>query len=307
MQDLDRTPKILAIDDEYAVLRVINRILRHNAELLLAHNATEALAELRGHSDIEVVLLDKNLPDRDGFQLLKDIRNLPEHKSTPVIIVTGDETAESQLSGLSLGASDYLTKPLNPELLRLRINLHLENSRLRSKLEEMVLTDPLTELMNRRGFEGTFHLEWGRCKRTEALLHVVIFDIDHFKSVNDTYGHAVGDLALKAVARVLSRSFRRSIDHVARLGGEEFALLLTDLTASEAQALVEECRAEIKRIELNDMRGNRIDRVLTISAGGVTLTPNASSEMDSATIVDLADKELYAAKLTRDTMCWLDS
>lgn len=127
--------------------------------------------------------------------------------------------------------------------------------------------------------------------------------MDATKSVNDTHGHAVGDIALKAVSRVLSKSFRRSIDHIARLGGEEFALLLTELTASEAQALVEECRAEIKRIELSDMRGNRIDRVLTISAGGVTLTPNASSEMDSATIVDLADKELYAAKLTRDTMC----
>lgn len=299
---------VLAIDDELIVLKVIKRILRLDVNLITAGNVSDALEIMTQRNDIEVILLDINMPERDGISLLGIIREMELYRSTPIILMSGDNSEDTQLKGLNRGASDFISKPFSPAMLRVRVQLHAKNSRLSRQLEDLAFTDSLTGLKNRRGLELALQREIDRCNRVSETLSVVLLDIDWFKKFNDTYGHAVGDIALQTVANVLEKNFKRATDIVSRLGGEEFVIVNTGLSAAEMQERLLQCREAVKA-EVLYANDQLIDRRISLSAGGISI--QFPIDVDGDMIIDKllhrADTFLYKAKVNRDTQCWTET
>jgi len=283
----------------------MERVFRRTAEVLLAGSGEVALSTLQKHSDIDVILLDISLPERDGLTLLSEIRELDAHRLTPIILVTGDQRNSTQLQAFRAGASDYISKPIDPELLKARVRVHYQNVSLRKRLEYEVATDTLTEVLNRRGLDLLVRKVFGRCARMQQAMVLVLLDIDHFKKFNDSFGHAIGDEVLRVVARELAGHFSRSTDIVGRLGGEEFLVAVQDADYREVQQRVETFRAEVRKLQLKDLDGNNLQATITISAGGAEIVPDGNATFDLASLIEPGDKALYEAKVTRDRACWV--
>jgi len=296
--------KILAIDDELSIRRLIDRVFRLTAEVVLAGSGEVALSTLQKHTDIDVILLDISLPELDGLTLISEIRELDAHRLTPIILVTGDQRNSTQLKAFREGASDYISKPIDPELLKARVRVHYQNVLLRKRLEHEVATDTLTEVLNRRGLDLLVRRVFGRCARMQLSMIVVMLDIDYFKKFNDSFGHAIGDEVLRCLARELAGHFSRSTDIVGRMGGEEFLLVVQDANYEEVQQRVKTFRAEVRKLQLKDLDGNALPASITISVGGAELVPDGNSSFDMASLIEPADRALYEAKVTRDTACW---
>ena len=262
----------------------------------------EALDILRGNEPVDIVLLDVQMPGINGFEAIPLIREIDAHRMTPIIMLTGDSSHESHHRGLLLGASDYVFKPVSPDILRLRLKLHGENAQMRVQLEQLASTDTLTNLLNRRGLNDALERELARCRRSSLPISLTIIDIDHFKQVNDRYGHASGDSVLKTVARLLSAHFKRATDTVARLGGEEFVIACSDLDSEEFLDRLQSCRDVIKTTLFDVESSDSIH--VTVSAGATTLVPEEEPHFLMARMLGVADQNLYKAKETRDTQVW---
>lgn len=290
---------VLIIDDSESVRNRVKRALEDKRvfdRFLLAGDGVEGFKLLLGNR-VDLVLCDIVMPGIDGFRFLSLIQSKPEYADVPVIMLTGQEDVRAKVRGLELGASDYLTKPFHDEELVARVKVHLKikalQDELRDKnvrLEELSNTDGLTKITNRRHFMEIFELEFMRAERYRAALTYVMIDLDHFKKINDQYGHLVGDRALVTCANVL-REGLRAHDIVARYGGEEFALLLPETDLAGARVVAERYR---KRIE---------DTVVSIGEHTIKLTASlgvACCPHDDVKSVDdlirLADDALYEAK-----------
>ena len=228
--------RVLIVDDNDGVRRMIRTHLdiAGEYEVLEAGNGEECL-QIAQESKPDVILLDIMMPVMDGMEACRKLRDDPTTAAIYIIMLTAKAKVEDRVEGLDTGADDYLAKPFAPDELLARIrrgNTIVDDRR-------VALFDPLTGLYNRRSFDSFFEKELARSNRYGSLLSVVLVDIDHFKNVNDTYGHPVGDEVLKALAQVLQDSLRTS-DFACRWGGEEFALLMpeTDLDAARDKAEV---------------------------------------------------------------------
>ena len=182
-------------------------------------------------------------------------------------------------------------------------NLPSEFKKLSQSLDSFALYDPLTGLYNKRGLNIHLKRDLEHCARTKQSICVIVFDLDHFKRINDTYGHSIGDKVLKLTAECITNRFKRATDSVARFGGEEFVVTLVDCEASLARNLVENVRSDIRQ-QVLEFGSIEIARGITISAGAVLLEPDAVGNYTSQGIFDIADTLLYEAKATRDRACW---
>jgi diguanylate cyclase (GGDEF)-like protein len=240
------------------------------------------------------LLLDRRLPDGDGVELCREIRSKNPHGY--ILILTGDATKESKLQGFDCGADDYVTKPFNIEELMARIRagvriVELQKALLASnqRLEELARTDPLTGLPNRRAFDRELPLRFQHSRRYGRPLSVVMIDIDHFKAINDQYGHPAGDAVLKKLARILHACTRDS-DFVARIGGEEFVVLLPETPLLESLQFAEKIRAAVAAADFSSIGPDRV--TVSIGVGNVP-----HSHLDSAeALLAAADVALYRAK-----------
>ncbi|MGL1862267.1 MAG: diguanylate cyclase [Pseudodesulfovibrio sp.] len=226
--------KVLIVDDNDGVRRMIKMHLdiAGDYEAHEAANGEECVKAVRTLQP-DVVLLDIMMPVMDGIEACRQLREDPATASVYIIMLTAKAKVEDKVEGLDSGADDYLAKPFAPEELLARI-------RRGSKVVDdrrIALFDPLTNLYNRRSFDSFFERELARSNRYGSHLSVILVDIDHFKKVNDTYGHPVGDDVLKRLAKILKESIRTS-DMVCRWGGEEFVILMpeTDLEAAAEKA-----------------------------------------------------------------------
>ena len=243
----EQLPTILAVDDHQKNLYTLNKILAHlDANIVFAGSGNEALAALLNH-DVALVLLDIQMPDMDGFEVASIMREDEKAKHIPIIFLTAIQKESKHISqGYNLGAVDYLFKPVDPDILlhKVQIFLGLYNYRQQSliqllhetraelgvrqkELEKLAHQDKLTGLCNRATLESLTSQEISRAKRHDYLLALLFIDLDHFKKVNDSLGHLIGDQLLQQVSQRLCDSLRHE-DIVARLGGDEFAILLTD-------------------------------------------------------------------------------
>lgn len=293
---MERTrPRILIVDDVRENVRFLSRILEAEGELIFALNGKEAL-DIAAAARPDLVLLDIELPGMDGFETLKRMKAIPGFETVPVIFATsrGDDYDEER--GLAAGAVDYLVKPFRPAIVRMRARTHLlfrlQSESLKqanAKLEILATTDPLTEVLNRRAFFQRVEIEHARIARYGGPAAILTLDIDHFKSINDRFGHAAGDQALIAfAARVLTQM--RGVDLLGRIGGEEFAILAPNTSMVGASILAERVIRAVREMTLS-YDGHSIP--LTVSAGVACL--GRHGETFSAAL-ERADAALYRSK-----------
>lgn len=230
---------ILIVDDEISNIEIMNAVLEDDYEICFATSGQQAL-DIARTVQPDLILLDVLMPGIDGFEVCRQIKADIMLVDIPIIFTTGLGDTEDEMRGLSLGAIDYVTKPIQPAILRARVGNHVELKRLRDQLAEMAVTDALTGLSNRRRMEQKLNAETERLAQSEDWLSVLLIDIDFFKQFNDTYGHLNGDRCIVMIASALKRALTCASDLSARYGGEEFACVLPGADAAAALTMAEE-------------------------------------------------------------------
>ena len=285
--------KILLIDDderqEHLLTLQLAKFRREQFELEYVPTYEVGLKRLLSGNHA-VCLLDYHLGDRNGLDLLRESRTAG--CETPVFILTADDSDEVDIAAMEAGAVDYLTKAtLNSRLLERSIRYALKLGETLAQLRQLAQRDELTRLLNRREFQRILSEEWERSVRFKRPFALVMVDIDHFKKINDTHGHQVGDEVLRHVASLLAGQVR-TVDRVARYGGEEFALIMVETDDKKAAE-------HIRRLGvlLADLPCIVEDKNLTVA---VNLSAGVADSMggasNAAELVESADKALYAAK-----------
>ncbi len=244
--------------------------------------------ELARREKPDLILLDLEMPEMSGFDVCRALKADPELCMIPVLFLTGSSTAEDKVRGLDLGAVDYITKPFDAFELCARVRAALRTKHLQDLLIEHAHIDPLTGLPNRRALMERLQREWARIERHGGHLSFIMADIDHFKRVNDRYGHHIGDKMLHEVARAIARQCRE-LDLPARYGGEEFAVIVPHETVGGAVRLAERCRQEVEKVRIA-VRSEAV--AVTASFGVAEATGLPSPEA----LVKQADEALYRAK-----------
>jgi diguanylate cyclase (GGDEF)-like protein len=290
--------RILVVDDNRDNIEIIATRLRFRGyEMIEAMDGNEALDRVRNESP-DLILLDVMLPDIDGYEISRRIKNDDNLPFIPIILVTARDSTQDKVAGLDAGADDYLTKPINFPELEARVRSMLRIKRLQDELEEknrelerLSISDGLTGLFNHRHIHGLLGEEFERAERSGDRVSVAMLDLDRFKSINDTYGHQAGDRVLVQLADIL-RETAREIDRLGRYGGEEFMALLPETGIDDAAVFVERVRREVARRHFDVGLDEPLR--MTISAGVATYPwPGIDTP---ETLVRLADAALYAAK-----------
>lgn len=291
---------LLIVDDEKHNRSLLGELLQDDYRLIMAKNGVQALDRAREHQP-DLVLLDVLMPDMDGYAVIRALKNDDLTRDIPVIFITALDSVDDQEKGLELGAVDYISKPFHPPIVRVRVRNHLQLVQQRRLLEQLAMLDSLTGIPNRRRFTQVFDQEWRRCQRSDEPLSLIVVNIDRFKMINDTYGHAEGDEMLRRTASVIQRMLKRPADFVCRFGGEEFVILLPGVAQEGAQALAEKVRLEVANQRIVLPGG--ATPLLTVSMGGATCVPQRLGA-DPA-LFAAADEALYAAKSSgRNRVVW---
>lgn len=284
--------KILLIDDDRLQFRLtqanFNNFQGERYELEWAATYEDGLAKLLGGRHA-ACLLDYQLGERDGLQLIRAA--VAQGCRTPIVFLTAETAERVDVAAMDAGALDYLVKgEITPRALERSIRYALKLGDTLEALRSLATRDQLTGLFNRREFDRILSEEEERVRRFGHPLALVMIDVDHFKSVNDNYGHPVGDTVLREVARRLE-GILRSVDRVARFGGEEFALILMQ---TERVAAMDVARRVCEIVEKDPVSiGDGVTLKITVSAG-VAISP--ADGKSSAALIGAADKALYAAK-----------
>jgi diguanylate cyclase (GGDEF)-like protein len=287
---------VLVAEDSLIVRALLRAQLRERGYVVIeAADGEQALARARD-SRPDVVLLDVDMPRRDGFDVLAEMKSDPLLAGVPVVFITGRTTPEDAVRGLDMGAHDYLRKPFEAAELTARVHAAVRTKRLQDELRSLngelarlANTDNLTGLANRRYLDEELSRLCARSRRHGGPLSLLLIDGDHFKRVNDEHGHQVGDEALVALAARLTERLRAE-DVVGRWGGEEFMVLLPDVERRGAETVAEALRTHVADRPLETRAG---PVPLTISIGWAFKGPDDTSE----DLLRRADAALYEAKL----------
>ena len=280
--------KILIIDDSPDALAVAKTRLAHEGhEILCAGGGKEGL-EIAGRVNPDLVLLDVDMPEMNGYDVCRRLKEDAATCSIPVIFLSGSGGIEDKVKGLDLGAVDFVTKPFDVFELRARVRAALRTKHLQDLLRKYALIDPLTELPNRRALDERLQQEWARLLRHGGRLSVIMADLDHFKRVNDEFGHPAGDEVLRQVARLLADGCRES-DTPARYGGEEFVVVAPETAARDAADFAERLRTSICARPL-EVHGKSLE--VTASFG----VADNEGLKETEDLVQAADEALYRAK-----------
>ncbi len=293
------TRTLLIIDDSKAIRTQVLQTFADGAlfsHILQAADGIEGFKLLVSH-DVDIILCDIEMPGIDGLKFLAMLQSREDLKEKPVIMLTSHKDIGTKVRGLESGASDYITKPFEPAELVARLRVHMQIKSLQDELRrsnqlllELAQTDPLTRLYNRRHLLEKLEIEVNRCFRSTNPIALIMTDIDHFKRVNDKFGHQVGDNVLVRVADLLQEELR-TYDLAARYGGEEFCLVLpeTDLTA--AVEVAERIRYKSENMVFGGaMKGSQ----LTMSFGVAAYDGSVEGSIDD--LIKKADDALYLAK-----------
>jgi diguanylate cyclase (GGDEF)-like protein len=277
--------RILVIEDDATMAEYYRSVLEQagmTAEVL--GDAMKVMERIVEFSP-DLIMTDLYMPACSGFDLARVIRQQNAYAAMPIVFLSSERREDQQLSAMSLGGDAFLTKPVGAEQLVASITSRAERSR---TLRSLMMRDGLTGLLNHSHIKEQLTIEVDRAQRTGAYLAFAMLDIDHFKSVNDTYGHPTGDRVLKNLAQVLTRRLRKT-DVVGRYGGEEFAIILANTTGERARAIIDDIRARFSKV-----RHRHEDNLFTVTfSGGVAEIPRfATDELLSKT----ADEALYEAK-----------
>jgi len=289
--------RFLVIDDRPSSLRRITETLSGENTVTVAETPEE-LIQLAGHGDYDMYIVSLTLESHDGLRLCSQLRSLEATRQTPILAIVEEGDTARLVRALDMGVNDYLVRPVERNELLARCRSQLRRKRyqdyLRDKFQqgmEQAVTDALTGLHNRRYMEGHLESLVADASHTGKPVSLLIFDIDHFKSVNDTYGHPAGDAVLKEFAQRISRNVR-GVDLCCRLGGEEFVVVMPDTDADFAKVVAERLRVCIANTPFTvDAEGTRLD--ITVSIGLATTIGGSERPSD---LLSRADHYLYEAK-----------
>lgn len=304
-----QAPVVLIVDDEPSNIHALANLIKQDYQIRVAPNGSKALEIAGEENPPDLILLDVMMPEIDGYEVCRRLKDDPKTRNVPVIFVTALDAAVDEEKGLNLGASDYITRPFQPAVVRARVRNQASLKVKTDMLETLAMQDGLTDIPNRRFFEERFSEELKRAERGGHALSILMMDIDSFKSYNDNYGHGAGDDCLRRVARTLKSSLERPMDLVARYGGEEFVVLLPETDAEGAQYVGEKLN---KAVESQGIVHEKPDvaPVVTISVGAATCsneavvqapTDQTSTDNDGfrnkkLALQRAADQALYQAK-----------
>ncbi len=289
---MEQRQTILIIDDTPINIRVLSELLSDEYKVIFATNGQDCLAMARSERP-DLILLDVMMPGMDGYEVCRRLKAEATTRDIPVIFVTALVSEADEARGLKAGAIDYITKPISPIIVKMRIRNHLELKRHRDLLADMAAIDGLTGIPNRRRFDEVLHMEWHRAQRTGKPLSLLMIDIDHFKRYNDSYGHLQGDDCLRDVARAFAELVHRGGDFVARYGGEEFVCVLAETDAQGAQIVAERLLAAVSDLNIPHETSPVAPRV-TVSIGYCTASSVSGHSWEQ--LIDCADRNLYRAK-----------
>lgn len=280
------------MDDQPINIQALYQVFSQDHQVFMATSGEQALAMCAAKQP-DLVLLDVVMPGLDGHEVCRRLKADAATRDIPVIFVTAHSDEEAETRGLDAGAVDFISKPINPRIVRARVKTHLMLKAQSDLLRHWVYVDGLTGVHNRRYFDERLRSEWGRAVRNSALLSVVLIDVDFFKRYNDRYGHQAGDDCLRLVAATLKSGLRRPGDLIARYGGEEFACLLPDTGLVGALQLAGQLGELVheRHIEHAD---SAVAPVVTVSQGVCCKTAEAAGSAEA--LLREADAQLYAAK-----------
>jgi diguanylate cyclase (GGDEF)-like protein len=291
---------VLIVEDEETNHLILNQILASEYGIFSAKSGEEGL-KLAGDFKPDLIILDIVLPDIYGYDVLVKLKENPDTRNIPVIIITGLDNERDEERGLILGAVDYIIKPFKHQIVKARIHTHMAIVRQMRAIEKLGLTDPLTGIANRRSFDDRLEMEWRRAIREKKPISFLMMDLDKFKKYNDTYGHSQGDTLLKEAAKIFTVTAKRPADLPVRLGGEEFGILLPDTKLESAIKIAESIRINMEALKIPTLDGETMTKA-TISIGVVAALPKENDS--SKTFLTTADEHLYLAKASgRNRVC----
>lgn len=285
----DLLPVVLVVDDApevHALLQV--KLATEDISFLSARTGGDGVRLACEHAPA-MILLDLDLPDIHGFDVLKALKDDSRTHTIPVIVLSADSRPEAKVRAFDLGAVDFVTKPFEFTELRVRVRSALRVHQLLQMLAQKAQIDGLTGLWNRMFFDRRWAEEHARNQRQGHALSVALIDVDHFKQINDTFGHPAGDVVLQTIARTIVRESRSS-DLACRYGGEEFALLMPDADASAALVVCERIRNAIEQETFPRLDARKITVSIGVAGAG------GRSTMTPEDWVETSDRNLYAAK-----------
>jgi len=282
-------PRVLIIDDSQDVHRLVAvRLKSEGIEFVNALTGEDGIAKA-ADSTPGLILLDLEMPGMHGLAVLKQLKSLAATQDIPVIVISGNHLAADKVKSFDLGAVDYVTKPFEITELRVRVKQALKMRQLITMLAQRAQLDGLTGLWNRSFFNQRWQEECARSARYGHPLSVAMVDLDFFKSINDTYGHAAGDVALQGTAKLLQRECRQH-DSVCRYGGEEFVIVMPETPSADASNVCERIRAALAA----EKWSRHPERVITASIG--VAGSSGRTDLSADKWVEVADTNLYAAK-----------
>ena len=279
---------ILIVDDSNLYRSTIaNTLKRLHINLLEAENGVKALEILEENPQVSLVITDLEMPSMNGHELTFKIREKYNKDTLAIIAMSTVDKQDSITKFLRFGANDFITKPFLDNEIITRINANLELLDLFVQIKDLANKDFLTGLYNRRYFFDAGQAIFSKAKRKKQDLAVAMIDIDKFKNINDTYGHDIGDIAIKEVRNIIEKSLRSS-DLIARFGGEEFCILLEDISASDTQIVFEKIR---EAFEVNEIVTPKVTIKYTVSIG---ICYGLLQDIDA--MIKVSDEALYASK-----------
>ncbi|NLS04929.1 diguanylate cyclase [Rhizobium sp. P32RR-XVIII] len=287
---LNRKTRVLVVDDVTSARQILVDLLKAQQYMVVeATSGLEALAALETYGDIEIVVTDHHMPDMTGYELTRRIRHRFGSENMRVVGISSSTDRMLSASFLKAGASDFVYRPFVAEELQWRIANNVETLAQMKQLRAAAACDYLTGLYNRRYFFDHGPKIVNECLRQKSPSSVAILDIDHFKRLNDTYGHEIGDKVLKAVANRLAAMFEGSDNLLSRLGGEEFSILFPLMDSTSATKLCDEIRSDISRLKVT---ADDEELSVTVSIGVAEVSGYETFD----NYLNAADQFLYMAK-----------
>ena len=292
MPALEKKRTLLIVDDMIANVKVLANLLKDEYVIQVASKGQKALEIAQSDNPPDLILLDIMMPDIDGYEVCRQLKENPKTSRIPLIFVSALDEVSDEARGLKLGAVDYITKPYHPDIVKARVRSHMSLKIKTDLLEEMSHIDGLTKVANRRYFDTVLESELCELKGSQKPLGLIMLDIDHFKAFNDNYGHGKGDECLARVASVLKLQVNRPGDLFARYGGEEFIAVLPETDARGVQKVAEEMRQAVEKLQIGH-EYSKVAEVVTISLGCIS---QPVADMSVKELLCKVDDALYQAK-----------
>jgi two-component system, cell cycle response regulator len=282
--------KILVVDDNHNNLRLLKDILEDENYIVYTTDNSLSVIDIACNLKPDLILLDIMMPNMDGFELCQQIKSNSEINEIPIIMVTAKSEGLDLKNAFDLGAVDYIKKPFDEIEVIARIQSVLRLKQNQDTLKEKASKDGLTGVYNHALLIELFEKEYLRAIRAEENISFVMIDIDHFKLINDTYGHTGGDFILQELVKILSGSIREN-DFVGRYGGEEFSIVLGNTTNEDTYTIGERIR---RNVENHTFMFGEQNIHITISMGYYYKT--SKDQISFTDMIKLADEALYEAK-----------